>query len=155
MELKEGMYVRTKLNDFCNIVVIRKIDEFDYDDNNYFWIDDYIIDIYGDEQNRLCKDDISKASFNIIDLIEVGDYVNGLRINSITEVDENHDVRLVWNLTTYGLRINSITEVDENHDVRLVRNLTTYGDNDISFSNEEIKSIVTKEQFESVKYKVE
>ena len=130
MELKEGMYVRTKLNDFCNIVVIRKIDEFDYDDNNYFWIDDYIIDIYGDEQNRLCKDDISKASFNIIDLIEVGDYVNGLRINSITEVDDNHDVRLVWNLTTYG-------------------------DDDIAFSNEEIKSIVTKEQFESVKYEVE
>lgn len=129
MELKEGMYVRTKLNDFCNIVVIRKIDEFDYDDNNYFWIDDYIIDIYGDEQNRLCKDDISKASFNIIDLIEVGDYVNGLRINSITEVDDNHDVRLVWNLTTYG-------------------------DDDIAFSNEEIKSIVTKEQFESVKYEV-
>lgn len=71
-----------------------------------------------------------KTSFNIIDLIEVGDYVNGLRINSITEVDENHDVRLVWNLTTYG-------------------------DDDISFSNEEIKSIVTKEQFAFVKYEVE
>ena len=70
-----------------------------------------------------------KASHELIDLIEVGDYVNGLRINSITEVDENHDVGLVWNLTTYG-------------------------DDDISFSNEEIKSIVTKELFESIKYEV-
>ena len=29
MELKEGMYVRTKYNDFCNMVAIRKIDEID------------------------------------------------------------------------------------------------------------------------------
>lgn len=85
-----------------------------YLNGDYTWVDVSAVDNFSD---------------NLIDLIEVGDYVNGLRINSITEVDENHDVRLVWNLTTYG-------------------------DDDISFSNEEIKSIVTKEQFESMKYEV-
>ena len=75
------------------------------------------------------REDVIKASHELIDLIEVGDYVNGLRINSITEADKNNDVRLVWHINTWG-------------------------DDDISFSNEEIKSILTKEQFESVKYEV-
>ena len=110
MELKVGMYIRTRDE---NISKIKYINKF----------------IYTDKQ-RYGKHYIEKASENIIDLIEVGDYVNGLRINSITEVDKNNDVRLVWHLNTYG-------------------------DDDISFSNEEIKSIVTKEQFESMKYVVE
>ena len=146
MELKEGMYVRTK-DGFIDKVINDYKDSCNNPNCNCKHV--------SCEHNYYYEENIIKASYNLIDLIEVGDYVNGLRINSITEVDDNHDVRLVWNLTTYGLRINSITEVDENHDVRLVRNLTTYGDNDISFSNEEIKSIVTKEQFESVKYEVE
>ena len=118
MELKEGMYVRTKDGKIFDCYVSEQMGKPIYypkssKTNGYI---DY--------------EEVYKKSKCIIDLIEVGDYVNGLRINSITEVDENHDVRLV-------------------------RNLTTYGDNDISFSNEEIKSIVTKEQFESVKYEVE
>ena len=62
MELKEGMYVRTKYNDFCNMVAIRKIVEIDEEDNK-FWVDDYIIDTYGDSQNKLCKEDISASLF--------------------------------------------------------------------------------------------
>lgn len=29
MELRKGMYIRTKLNDFCNMVAIRKIEKID------------------------------------------------------------------------------------------------------------------------------
>ena len=59
---------------------------------------------------------IIKSSPNIIDLIEVGDYVNGLLIKSIGDKFYNCGHTLVY------------------------------------FKN--IKSIVTKEQFESMKYKV-
>lgn len=118
MKLKVGMYVRTKDGKIFDCYVSEQMGKPIYypkssKTNGYI---DY--------------EEVYKKSKCIIDLIEVGDYVNGLRINSITEVDENHDVRFVWNLTTYG-------------------------DNDISFSNEEIKSIVTKEMFNSVKYEVE
>lgn len=122
MELKVGMYVRTKKG-------IGRVTEYTKHES---W--GYIVKVLGQYScytHTLNGElsDVIKSGDNLIDLIEVGDYVNGLRINSITEVDENHDVRLVWNLTTYG-------------------------DDDISFSNEEIKSIVTKEQFESMKYEV-
>lgn len=128
MEIKLGMYVRTKNG-------IAKIIGFTKNYTNYFRLDRNIMD----EEDylgsliycyRFYEKQILKASNSTIDLIEVGDYVNGLRINSITEADKNNDVRLVWHLNTYG-------------------------DDDISFSNEEIKSIVTKEQFESMKYIVE
>ena len=119
MELKIGMYVRYRHLSNTKISKIFRIDESDED-----------VFVALDNDDGTLESFIIKASYNLIDLIEIGDYVNGLRINSITEVDENHDVRLVWNLTTYG-------------------------DDDIAFSNEEIKSIVTKEQFNSVKYEVE
>ena len=77
MKLKVGMYIRTKLNDFCNMISIRKIEEIDYDDNNKFWIDRYVVDTFGDEQNKLSEEDVDIASFDITDLITKGDYVNG------------------------------------------------------------------------------
>lgn len=82
MELKEGMYIRTKLNDFCNMISIRKIDEIDEDDNK-FWIDRHIVDTFGDEQNKLSEEDVDIASFDITDLITKGDYVNGSPVSFI------------------------------------------------------------------------
>ena len=128
MELKEGMYIRTKLNDFCNMIAIRKIEEIDEDDDNKFWIDDYIIDTFGDEQNKLSEEDVDKASFDITDLIEIGDYVNGYRVYS---GGGNHfDYILTW---------------DEESDYYMK----------IELPSLDIKDIVTKEQFNSVKYEVE
>ena len=124
MELKEGMYIRTKLNDFCNMVAIRKIEEIDEDDNK-FWIDDYIIDGYGDLQYKLSEEDVDKASDDITDLITKGDYVNGSPVCDIKQ-DENGKT---WIYTDSEYR---------------------YG-----YLKEEIKSVVTKEQFDSVKYEVE
>ena len=124
MELKEGMYIRTKLNDFCNMVAIRKIDEIDEDDDNKFWIDDYIIDTFGDEQNKLSEEDVSKASYDITDLITKGDYVNGSPVCDIKQ-DENGKT---WVYTDSEYK---------------------YG-----YLKEEIKSVVTKEMFYLVKYEV-
>ena len=121
MELKVGMYVRTKKGIIFKYYPCKNT-EYDKENNIYHEWDDW-----GEYDDYYI---ITKASENIIDLIEVGDYVNGLRINSITEVDKNNDVRLVWHLNTYG-------------------------DDDISFSNEEIKSIVTKEAFKANEYRVE
>ena len=125
MKLKEGMYIMPKLNDFCNTVAIRKIEEIDEDDNNKFWIDDYIMDNFGDEQNKLSEEDVDKASFDITDLIEIGDYVNGSPVCDIKQ-DENGKT---WVYTDSEYR---------------------YG-----YLKEEIKSVVTKEMFYLVKYEVE
>ena len=67
------------------------------------------------------KENIIKSSPNIIDLIEVGDYVNGRIVDDCIYLDK--------------LGLIGLTEL-EKEDEKL------------------IKSIVTKEQFESMEYKV-
>ena len=71
--------------------------------------------------------ELEKASFNLIDLIEVGDYVNGERVTSSESVDKNDTDRYLG-FGYYDYYI---------HD------------------SEDIKDIVTKEQFNSMKYVVE
>ena len=78
----------------------------------------------------IVEDYIVKASHNIIDLIEVGDYVNGCYVREITKFPRD-------NLKTI------ITETSNG-----------FEDETEWFRSEEIKSIVTKEQFESMSYKV-
>lgn len=77
-----------------------------------------------DEELEKIKSHIVKASFNIIDLIEVGDYINGYKITLLTE---NHDV--------------AYAEDEEGYLIK-------------SFNNSNIKSIVTKEQFKAMEYEV-
>lgn len=74
---------------------------------------------------------IKKASYNIIDLIEVGDYVNGHQVYDDFRADTDD----------YG---NNFIEIGIESD----RFLNHY------IREDEIKSIVTKEQFESMSYKV-
>lgn len=112
MELKPNMYVRTYKG-------IRKIVEV-VEDNNYYIDKTYINDF---RQEINCITDsciIGKPSYNIIDLIKVGDYVNG---------------ELVLEKVLYG----------NNAGVKV------FGD---IYYSEDIKSIVTKECFESMSYKV-
>ena len=73
-----------------------------------------------------------KISPNLIDLIEVGDYVNGSKVVDISILKEE---KWVW--------------VEEMEDTD-----NKYGDDYIGYNNEQIKSIVTKEQFENMEYKV-
>ena len=71
-------------------------------------------------------DDISKASHNIINLIEVGDYVNGCYIQEIKSLKDNVMVCML------------------DSDYEFVSTIT----------NKEIKSIVTKEMFSSMEYRL-
>lgn len=135
MEISEGMYVRTKygIKKIESIVCGQDIkldntigfDEslkkhHDYDGisiyDNYFW------------NNEI----IRKPSYNIIDLIEVGDYVNGHKVYDEFRLDTDD----------YGINFIEIgIESDKflNHYIK----------------KEDIKSIVTKEQMESMVYEVE
>lgn len=74
---------------------------------------------------------IEKSSPRIIDLIEVGDYVNGCPVYCINyDLDKEEDV------------VESVTII-----------IPFQEDKDILYA-EDIKSIVTHEQFEAMKYKV-
>ena len=108
MKLEVGMYVRTKNNG------IAKIKSFH---SNIY--DDYICISHCFDLVR--KKEITRASHNIIDLIEVGDYVNGYKVAHTTK---------------------SLLGFEDGQD------------GDWYLSNENIKSIVTKEQFESMSYKM-
>lgn len=111
--MKVGEYVRL---DRCQ--GINKIDE--EDEIGTFYLEDVIGDEWGDETFRLDTNDVIKSSPNIIDLIEVGDYVNGERIQFITNKKE----------------------------------LLTDGGYDLLKKYEDIKSIVTKEQFSQMEYRI-
>lgn len=130
MKLKEGMYVR--FNDLTN-----------YNKNNIVMIDkikfisevmcglEETLSITFEKYNEdVLKKDIIKASYSIIDLIEVGDYVNGNKV----------------------IRIETSSYLEDKN----VKIIVCCGDDDYySYYNEDIKSILTKEQFESMAYEVE
>lgn len=72
--------------------------------------------------------DVKKVSKNIIDILEVGDYVNGKQVTKINLdyiFDYSEEIKMIY-----------------------------FSDNDYIYSTADIKSIVTKEQFESMSYKV-
>ena len=124
MKIEEGMYVRTPLG-------ISKFLGF-YDGNLALYEFDKLNeelwsgDIYGVVFECEIKEVVLKASHNIIDLIEVGDYVNGY---IVCEIDYAESGKYVM--------------VDDN----------VKGWQSMYFNNQ-IKSIVTKEQFEQMSYKV-
>lgn len=124
IEIKVGDYVRL---DRCQ--GINKIDEYDEYTNEYI-LEDIIGDEYGDETWILNKEDIIKISSDIIDLIEIGDYVNGYLVTLISK-------------DAYGRPLVFVGQryVEENGFYR-------------SYYNQEIKSIVTKEQFNQMEYKI-
>ena len=128
MELKEGMYVRTQKG-IGKVVEHKKHESWGY-----------LVKIIGQyscythtSNGELM--DVIKASYNPIDLIEVGDYVNGLR------VEKNKYGELYTSYVYYGGDIGKMCEV-----------YTTWLK---EYKKDEIYSIVTKEQFESIAYKVE
>ena len=117
MELKERMYVRIKNKvGYCVIGKIENINDFREP------MMKYCIDIQGNDFIFVPEEMIIKASNNIIDLIEVGDYVNGEKVL---------------------LKNEGYIKVGTGRDYIVVNN------------EKFIKSIVTKEQFESMSYKVD
>ena len=80
MKLEVGMYVRTKRRTLqCpQIARIRNMSkDSGYKNQYYIELDKNLIPSY---EYHIYKEDILKASHNIIDLIEEGDYVNGCKV---------------------------------------------------------------------------
>lgn len=125
--MKVGDYVRTKNGSIFKIIGGNE-DNWDLDISfDYLetfeenWLELYR---YNDNHNFFNDKNIIKSSPNIIDLIEVGDYVNGSVVDFIS-FDKNY----------YGI---------EGFEGMVPK---------CSFKKN-IKSIVTKEQFSSMEYKV-
>ena len=119
MELKVGMYVRTKKG-------IRRVTEYTKHES---W--GYIVKVLGQyscytHTSNGELSDVIKASHNLIDLIEEGDYVNGDKVTE--EMIKMRDEQGV-----FGLPDKHRVFIDEI----------------------KVKNIVTKERFNSVKYEVE
>jgi hypothetical protein len=112
MKLEVGMYVRTKWG-------ISQYKEYETTNDNKI----LCIPVKDGSNGIFANiEDIEKASNNIIDLIEVGDYVNGTIVTTKTP--------------------NKYIELD-------------YSYNRKGCCEEDIKTVVTKEQFESMQYKVD
>lgn len=127
MELKVGMYVRTEKGIIFKYYPCKNT-EYDKENNIYHEWDDW-----GEYDDYYI---ITKASENIIDLIEVGDYVNGMEV--IAKDSDN--------------RLYVPEDLGQPYDREFSNGCFEYTVLDKNF---EIKSVVTKEQFNSVKYEVE
>ena len=117
-KLEVGMYVRTKYG----------IDKIKFISEVMVGLDETLSLSLEKELEEVLKRDILKASHNIIDLIEEGDYVNGKQV----------------------IRINTDYIFDYSEEFKMIY----FSENDYIYSKTDIKSIVTKEQFESMSYKV-
>ncbi len=96
---------------------------YKWESNDYEWIyEEEGKFVYGNSANEYeWESDIVNHSFNIIDLIEVGDYVNGcIVINK-----KNDTIQIIQLIIPFDLK------------------------------EKDIKSIVTKEQFKNMEYKIE
>lgn len=78
-----------------------------------------------------------KVSYNIIDILEVGDYVNGYKVEKVNNNLSEHK-GICNSLDTYLWGINDLDEFEK-----------------IVIFENDIKSVVTKEEFESMKYRIE
>lgn len=110
--MKVGDYVRTDKGEIGKVSSVTK-EDIGFGDIEFCNTEPYV---YGT---------IIKSSQNIIDLIEVGDYVNGVLVESIYQREKDK------------LYIHSF-------DTEIM----------ICFINNNIETIVTKEQFKSMEYKI-
>ena len=126
MKLEVGMYVRTKWGYICKII---NINDFREPNMKYGVEANYLKDIM-----FIGDDDVVKASYNIIDILEVGDYVNGSEVLDFEyKLIKGND-----NFTNFAV-------VTEN----------CYLENTDSWIIEKnIKSVITHEQMEQMEYKV-
>lgn len=115
-EISVGEYIKTKGGH------IRKVKEIEKFNEDYI----YVLDKEVSNCNYIFADYIKDQSPNIIDLIEVGDYVNGHKVSAVDTL---------YNTKKKFL----ILDVDS--------------DSECAYE-EEIKTILTKEQFEKITYEV-
>ena len=112
MKIKENEFIRTKTGKIDKVI------------NNNYYMSQYI----ECEKRIVEEENIVKHSFNIIDLIEVGDFVNGMKVDDISKIQRfNKPIqKCLW------------ANINDGYDI----------------INEEIKTILTKEQMEANQYVV-
>lgn len=104
MKLEVGQFVRTKDG------IIAKVD---YIDNDTIFFDKELYRTYSDSIDFLEKDNlerIAKASYNIIEILEEGDYVNGRKVVDIF-YDANDNVMNICVLGSIVYDSNEIKSV--------------------------------------------
>ena len=119
--MKVGEYVRTRWG--C-------IAKFEGINEEFYEFDNIIMDESSAVREELFVDIVEKSSPNIIDLIEVGDYVNGSEVHTIYEPCEYRNEKEILCIGIGGF------------------------EGELCFSNKDIESIVTKESMERVTYYV-
>lgn len=125
MEIKVGEYVRTKDG------LIDKVQNYSYSQNIWHCENGMCIDECNCIGTHL--EDILKHSFNIIDLIEEGDIVNGFTIEEFDDEDGN---------IYLGIPIYDDAQLDCIEEVRTIDSM-------------QIKTILTHEQYERICYRLE
>ena len=115
--MKIGDYARTKNGNIFKIEDITDVSTFDYSKKIIFDSTGWYV----------TNEEIIKSSDKLIDLVQVGDYVNGEKITRVIPEDVCGDEVLDYQHIFVG---------------------------DEEIYKEDIKSIVTKEQFESMEYKL-
>lgn len=139
MKIEVGMWIRTKLGRICQV---NKINDVRYvrcprtrEQFDKFYAGRSRTVING----RYELEDIVKISNSILGdadnpcLIEIGDYVNGYKVIQI-------------GLEGDGEHIHTYLELDMNNDIHWIE--------DIIENSEQIKSIVSKEQFRKIEYEL-
>lgn len=128
MKIKVGEFVRLARNQGINKII-------DEDDDGFLILDEMIADEYGDECFEISLQDVDKEiikhSFNIIDLIEVGDIVE-YQVNSLSELKVG--------------RVKSYRDARSNKEY--------LGVEGFDITKIYIKSILTNKQFEENCYKL-
>lgn len=133
MEIEVGEYIRSKIGYIAKIIEI---------DTTYIYCDD-VINNYGStliqinedrEYGDTYKDIIKNHDKDIINLIEEGDYVNGRKVKRVFVDPFTKKTRL----EIEGTEINWQGDMSS-----------------VYCESDEIKSIVTKEQFADEEYRVE
>ena len=128
MEIRVGEYVRTKNG------LIGKVNKIELKGSGTRFGGEYLTDTIiqfndGKVYERRIKDNyIVNHSKNIIDLIELGDFVNGIKVNDISNIQGLNKTIQKCLLVNIG----------DGYDI----------------INEEIKTVLTKEQYERDCYKI-
>ena len=120
MKLEVGQFARLKSGYICKII---NVNDFREPNMKYGVEANYLKDVM-----FIGDDDVVKASYNIIDILEKGDYVNGNKVDFT-----NNNNKLSYEDKCIGF-----------YD----------GDGDITLFENGIKSVITHEQMTQMAYKV-
>lgn len=126
-EIKVREYIRTINGEIFQIVGMKSSKDLTM----------YLTDQYGQYSENVLKQDIKKHSKKIIDLIEKGDFVNAYKITDILTNKINGNKILV----SCQAKHNTVSQYTEDNTA-------------IFIIQEDIKSVITKEQAKMMEYEV-